>query len=452
MALLDIFNASDIKKENAELKDLLQKIGATEFIEVQKRIDLLKTQELGYLNDIDKLKQELNQERRRNSEELKKLNFDLIENQKKTSNELKKIELELNEKQKQIISIEEDLMFESFALYTPHFSFQTSEDYKLRLDEMRKHQKNMIKQGVAATGNQNWTVNGSAADGKKMVKDMIKLVLRSFNNECDYCVDNVKFNNIDSHVKRIVTSFEALNKLGQLMQVSISGDYYNLKMSELHLAYEYQQKKQEEKEEQRRLKEEMREQEKLEREIKIARDRILKEKKHFSQAIEEIKSRIEKSKNDIERQDLNLKLNELQSQSSSLEQEEKQIDYREQNAKAGYVYVISNLGSFGENIFKIGMTRRLEPLDRIYELGDASVPFPFDVHALIFSDNAPELEAKIQNQFHQGRLNKINNRKEFFKADINELEKTIKQNYNKIVDFEKVPGAEQYRESLLIKD
>ena len=107
---------------------------------------------------------------------------------------------------------------------------------------------------------------------------------------------------------------------------------------------------------------------------------------------------------------------------------------------------------FGKNVFKIGMTRRLEPYDRIYELGDASVPFPFDVHALIFSDNAPELEAKIQNNFHRERLNKINNRKEFYKADINEIEKIIKMNYNKVVDFEKQHSAEQYRESLLIKD
>jgi hypothetical protein len=433
MSLLDVFNVSDIKKENAELKELLQKLGATDAIEIKKSVDLLKTEELGYMDKIKKLK------------------LEIIEEEKKKSDELKKLEFELGEKKKQIISIDEDLMLESFSLYTPHFSFQTSEEYKQRLDEIRQEQKTMIKYGVAASGNQSWTVNGSVTEGKKIVNDMIKLVLRSFNNECDYCVDNVKFNNIESHVKRIVASFQALNKLGRIMQVSISGDYYNSKMNELHLAYEYQQKKQEEKEEQRRLKEEMREQEKLEREIKIAREKIAKERKHFSQAIEDIKNRIINSKNEIELQELNLKLNELQTQTSNLEQEEKLIDYREQNAKAGYVYVISNLGSFGENIYKIGMTRRLEPMDRITELGDASVPFPFDVHALIFSENAPDLEAKIQNQFHQGRLNKINNRKEFFKADINEIEKTIKQNYNKVVDFQKLPEAEQYRESLLIK-
>lgn len=98
------------------------------------------------------------------------------------------------------------------------------------------------------------------------------------------------------------------------------------------------------------------------------------------------------------------------------------------------------------------MTRRLEPTERVYELGDASVPFPFDIHALTFSNNAPELEAKIQNRFHSMRLNKINNRKEFFRADINEIEKVVKENYDKVLELIKNLLAEQYRESLLMKE
>jgi hypothetical protein len=447
MGILDVFNATEIKKENAELKENLQKItventelktlmqrtGALGEIEIRKRVELLQAEELDFRDKIEKTKSGLIEEATRKTNELQKLDFQIVD------------------KKNQIISIDDDLMLESFALYKPHFYFQTSDEYQQRLDRIREEQKNMIKSGTAALGNQNWTVNGSATDGKRMVNDMIKLVLRSFNNECDYCVDNVKFNNIDSHVKRIVSSFQALNKLGKLMQVSISGKYYDSKITELHLAYEYQKKKQEEKEEQRRLKEEMREQEKLEREIKLARERIAKERKHFSIAIEDLRSRISSSKNEAELKELVSKVEELEKQKSGLDQEEKQIDYREQNAKAGYVYVISNLGSFGENIFKIGMTRRLDPMDRIIELGDASVPFPFDVHALIFSDNAPELEAKIQNTFRQGQMNKVNNRKEFFKANINEIEKTLKMNYDKVVDFQKLYEAEQYRESLLMK-
>ena len=145
------------------------------------------------------------------------------------------------------------------------------------------------------------------------------------------------------------------------------------------------------------------------------------------------------------------RLEEVKGQLSELEKEEKVIDYREQNAKAGYVYIISNVGSLGENVYKIGMTRRLEPQDRIDELGDASVPFSYDVHALIFSDNAPALEAKLHEHFYKNRVNKLNNRKEFFRADIYEIEKVVKENYDKVVDIVKEPPAEQYRESLLME-
>ena len=391
-------------------------------------------------------------ERRDHAEKLKQAENESLERRRICSNEIRNLENELQKKKNLIIAIDEELMLESFALYKPQFTFLTSEEYKSKLDEIRDSQKTLIKSGQATNANMNWTVNGSAAEGKKMVNDMIKLALRSFNNECDYCVDNVKFNNLDPFKKRIETSFEALNKLGRVSQVTISSEYKKMKLKELHLAFEYQKKKQEEKEEQRRLKEEMREQEKLEREIKVARERIAKERKHFSKAIEELQTRLANTKNENDLHAINAKLVELKSQYSDLEQEEKQIDYREQNAKAGYVYVISNLGSFGENVYKIGMTRRIEPLDRINELGDASVPFPFDIHALIFSDNAPDLESKIQNRFFSGRVNKINNRKEFFKADINDIEKVIKENFNNAVDFTKLPSAEQYRESLLIKN
>ena len=178
----------------------------------------------------------------------------------------------------------------------------------------------------------------------------------------------------------------------------------------------------------------------------------LKEKKHFAKAINDIQNRISTSSNEIEINELTQKLEELQSQAQKLDDEEKVIDYREQNAKAGYVYVISNIGSFGENIFKIGMTRRLDPLDRVYELGDASVPFPFDIHTMVFSDNAPSLERKIQDHFRNGQLNRINNRKEFFQADILEIERVIKENYDKVIEIIKTPPAEQYRESLLISN
>jgi hypothetical protein len=195
----------------------------------------------------------------------------------------------------------------------------------------------------------------------------------------------------------------------------------------------------------------MREQQKLEKEIREVREKIAKEKKHFTVAIKDFEEKLKNAVDEKERELITKNLNEAQGQLAELGKEEKVIDYREQNAKTGYVYVISNIGAFGEGVYKIGMTRCLEPMERVDELGDASVPFSFDVHAMIFSDNAPELEAKLHEYFYNNRINKINDRKEFFRADINEIEKVIKDNYQKITDVVKEAPAEQYRESLLIE-
>lgn len=348
----------------------------------------------------------------------------------------------------QVLVVEEHLLLESFALYTPKFSFTHAHEYKTRLDGVREKQKAMIKEGRAATGGEGWAVNGSAAQGKKLVGDMIKLVLRSFNNEADYCVDNVKFDNIELGEKRIRQSFEACNKLVRVMAVSLSEAYLNLKLDELHLAHEYAVKKQQEKEEAKRVREELREQQKLEQEIRAAREKIAKERRHFTTALADLNKRLDKATSEEDRAALQLKIAEVEAGKSALDNEEKLIDYREQNAKAGYVYVISNIGAFGEGIYKIGMTRRLDPMERIDELGDASVPFWFDVHALVFSENAPALEAKLHERFAAGRLNKVNGRKEFFRADIKEIEAVIRQNYDAVVEVTHEAAAEQFRESL----
>jgi hypothetical protein len=364
---------------------------------------------------------------------------------------LKSLEKEIETKKKEIIVLDEEIMLESFALYKPKFKFMTSEEYKKKLETIRDKQKDLVKTDAAVHSNNNWTVNGSAAEGRKMIKDMKKLLVRAFNNECDYCVDNIKFNNFESSVKRIDKSFDTINKLGKVDGVEISIVYKNLKFDELCLAYEYQQKKQEEKEEARRVREELREQQKLEREIKEARERIAKERKHFSVAIKDLETKLKDTTDAKERELISKNLEDAKEHFIELDKEEKVIDYREQNAKAGYVYIISNIGSFGENVYKIGMTRRLEPMERVDELGGASVPFSFDVHAMIFSENAPALESKLHEHFYNNRINKINTRKEFFRADINEIERVVKDNYNKVVDVVKEAPAQQYREGLLVE-
>jgi hypothetical protein len=232
------------------------------------------------------------------------------------------------------------------------------------------------------------------------------------------------------------------------MSVSLSNEFLALKLDELYLTHEFQVKKQEEKEEAKKIREELREQQKLEQEIRAAREKILKERKHFTAALKNLQSRLALTTDEQELIDLRARIDEVQARKDELDREEKVIDYREQNAKAGYVYVISNVGAFGEGIYKIGMTRRLDPMERVDELGDASVPFWFDVHALIFSENAPALEAKLHERFAAGRLNKVNGRKEFFRADIKEIEAVVRANYDSVVEVVHDAPAEQYRESL----
>lgn len=367
-------------------------------------------------------------------------------------NQLDKLHLQYEIKSKQLLDLDDQISLESFSLYKPKFEFANSTVFKQKLDTLRDAQKLMIKEGTACEGSQNWTVNNNKAEGRRMVNDMIKLSLRSFNNECDTCIANVKFNNISTYEKRIFKSFETLNKLGKIMQVKISEEYFQLKLTELYLAYEYSVMKQEEKEEQRQIREQMREEARLQREIDEARKTIEKEKRHYSNALDKAIKQLELCKTEEERLLIQEKISELEKSLYEIEASLKEVDYREANQRAGYVYVISNIGSFGEGVYKIGMTRRLDPYDRVYELGDASVPFNFDVHAMIFSDDAPTLEAKLHKTFENNRLNIVNKRREYFKVSLDEIENVIKNNHDKSVEFTRTSDAEEYRESILIRN
>lgn len=331
-------------------------------------------------------------------------------------------------------------------MYSPIYDFANSEIYKDRLDVIRAEQKNMILCKTAATCSTNWSVNGSETQGRVMTNQNIKQILRCFNDECEILINKVKFNNISAFIEKMRKSYDALNKMNSKNAVSISQGYLDLKIQELQLAYEYARKKQEEKEEQRRVREQMREEARLQKEIEEARKDIEKEQKHYSNALLKLSKQIE-SCDEIERTFLLEKKKEIEKHLEDLNKAIEDIDYREANKRAGYVYVISNIGSFGENVYKIGMTRRLDPMERVYELGGASVPFKFDVHAMIFSDDAPTLETALHHAFENKKVNMINSRREFFNVSIEEIEKVVKANYDKSVEFVRVPLAEQYRES-----
>ncbi len=354
---------------------------------------------------------------------------------------------EIAQKSAQVVNLNEYISVQDYGLYKPSFEFANSDLYKYKLKDVRDRQKEFIKNNVACTGNMGWTVNGNAAQGKKMVKDMQKLLLRAFNVECDDIVANVKVSNFDKSKERMIKIKNQISDLGKIMSIAIRPEYLGLKLEELHLALDFAQKKQEEKDRIREERERQREEAKVQKEIEEARKKLEKERTHYQNALTALNEQIIQNGSSPE---LLEKRDKLMLQIADAQKAIENVDYREANKRAGYVYIISNIGAFGENVYKIGMTRRLEPMDRINELGDASVPFNFDVHALIFADDAPGLEAALHTAFESKKVNKINGRREFFRVSLDEIKAVVRANFDKTVEWTDVAEADQYRQSLLL--
>lgn len=348
----------------------------------------------------------------------------------------------------QIYNLTDDISLQEYGVYKPTFIFANSDLYKDKLKAIRDSQKAMIKDNKACTGDTGWTVNGNKSQGKKMVKDMQKLLLRAFNVECDDIIDNVKVSNFAKSKERIYKISEQISKLGTIMRISITYEYIDLKLEELNLALDFAQKKEEEKEQLKELREQQREEAKAQKEIEAARKKLQKEQSHYQNALTALTEQLTKHPDDP---NLLAKRKELELNIADTEKAIQDVDYREANKRAGYVYIISNIGAFGENVYKIGMTRRLDPNDRINELGDASVPFNFDTHALIFSEDAPALEAALHKAFEDRKLNKINQRREFFRVSLEEIKAEVRKNFDKTVEWVDIAEAEQYRQSLLLQ-
>lgn len=427
MAITDIFKTKQIIAENEYLKSLLTP-EMQNAVNIRNEISKLTIEKENLAKEIEKIKNECD----------------------KLSKKVDSLNQDIQLKKQNLIILDDEILYQDFGLYTPVYNLMNSEAYKNKLQVVRERQKEMIKNNTATNFPTNFTYNNSLAQGKKLVVDNVKQILRAFNNECEAIIDKVKFNNVESIRKRIVKSCDDLNKLNSKMLISITPSYLDLKLQEMNLCYEYSLKKQEEKEEEKRIREEQRENQKLQREIEEARKTSEKEKSHYKNALRRIESQIQNASGE-ERQLLERKKIEIEKQISLIEEELRKIDYREANQRAGYVYIISNIGSFGKDIYKIGMTRRLEPMDRIEELGDASVPFCFDVHAMIFSDDAPALEAALHREFDSKKVNMVNTRREFFHVTLEEIEEVVRKNFDKTVEFIKTPSADQFRESQLIR-
>ena len=351
-----------------------------------------------------------------------------------------------NELSNDIQKLTSDINIIDYGIYKPIYNWEDSETYKKELEHVIDLQKEMIKNNTAAICDTTWTINGSIVKGQSFVKNNTQLILRAFNGDCNAIMAKVRWDNYQLLLERLNRVYKKLNALGEKNCIKISSSYFELKVRELNIICEYDLKKKAEKEEEKAIREERKEEEKALREIERERKKAEEEEIYYQKAIKKVQSEVEKATG-IKLEKLTEKIKYLQEQLKEAQLNKERAISMAQQTRRGYVYVISNIGSFGRDIYKIGMTRRLDPIDRIRELSNASVPFPYDVHAMIFSEDAPSLEAKLHNIFDDLKVNKINGRKEFFHVKLSEIEKVISECG---VSFKMVnePYARDYRESI----
>lgn len=418
--------ARDLAARVRELERLLDEVDGMSLLDVRQRRDELEI--------------EIQEQRQQLAAELKAHATRVAKEREDFEKEQRKLRLELDSLRSQIVDARETLALQEVGVYEYRHILEDAVAYQSELKSLRDKFRVMARKvngpGGAVTATTNWMVNGSEREGQRMVRETCKLMLRAYNSEADAIVRNLKPYKLDSAVDRLNKVRGTIARLGVKMNIEIADDYHDLRIEELELTADYLAKKAEEKERERQEREALREQRKVEQEIERERKRLQKERSHYLNA----KKTLEK------RGDL-AAVAEIEAQLEEIEMGMQDIDYRAANVRAGYVYVISNIGSFGDGIIKIGMTRRLDPMDRVRELGDASVPFRFDVHALFFSEDAVAVEAELHRRFEDRRVNLVNRRREFFYATPAEVKEHLLEVTGDILEYKEEPEADEYRQS-----
>ncbi|POM23394.1 T5orf172 domain protein [Actinomadura rubteroloni] len=354
-----------------------------------------------------------------------------------TRTELRRETARLEEARTAIVETRDVALLQEVGVYEYLHPLADVVAYKAKLAAVKDEISSIAREGRAVVGATNWSVNGSQAQGRAMVRDFSKLMLRAYNAEADNLVRTMRPYKLQSALDRLDKTAQTIERLGKTMDIRVSAKYRNVRRRELRLTADHLAKAEEERERIRAERERQREEDKARREFEREKARLLKERSHVESAIVRLEARGDASGAD----ELRAKLDDVDAALTS-------VAGREANTRTGHVYVISNLGAFGERMVKIGMTRRLDPMERVRELGDASVPFHFDVHALIFSADAVELENRLHQEFAERRVNRVNNRREFFYATPGEVRDVLARIAdNHLVEYKDVPEAEEYRRS-----
>ncbi|MEB3215895.1 MAG: DUF4041 domain-containing protein [Nostocales cyanobacterium 94392] len=362
------------------------------------------------------------------------------------NNEIRKLQQQFNE-------FDAKVYLQSIDYYEPKYEFISSEDYLVRLKEIKQQQNTMQKNNQAYICDAQWTVGDSKRKGDKMINDILKLVEISFEERCKYAGKEVKYNNIDSLKSKITKSFEKYNKYLKSLQCRIAEEYLQLKLIELDLVYEQEYKKQQEQERDREVSKQNKERAAIDKATQRAEEAEERERLH-QEELDKIRQEIAKAK-DEEQKQLEMKIQELERLVQEDRNDKENALSESRRLKSGYIYIISNIGSLGNNIYRICKTSRNQEDIYIKEMNPAA-PFQFDVHCKIFSEDALDTLQRLHERFDDKRVNIVNSRKEFFKVSIDEIEQAVKQikketGILRIDVFEKVPQASEYRLTLAVR-
>ncbi|HDP2141536.1 TPA: DUF4041 domain-containing protein [Staphylococcus aureus] len=373
-----------------------------------------------------------NQKIKREIQELKNLKNDLISSIEEGTKELEHITSYLND---ELFKYDIELTYpfdlvevDSSQINTYIKKLQMKEKELLNLEEVK--------------------IFNVSTENKRHQNAQAKQIIRLFNVETSQLINKVNSKNIESMQNKIFKSYEGINKIFETDNVRIPETLLDIKLEMLDLMHKYQVKIEDEKIIRREERARLKEIEQAEKEMEKKLKELDKDIRHHNNEIKKLTMYLNNTDLQVEKELYIEKIRELDQSLKDLNSERENVEDRKDNAQSGFVYIISNIGSFGENVYKIGVTRRLEPMDRINELSSASVPFEFDVHALIFSENAFELESKLHEYFKKYKVNKVNGRKEFFKVNINEIKDKVLSEHNSTVQFIDEPKAIQYRETL----
>lgn len=426
--------AGGLQAQVNQLNGYLQQIGGLEYVQVRQQVDHMRA-ELTGLQQAHAAERQAQQNvlaaERRTQDEALAL-------QKKGFEQgLAQLRAELAEAQRALVPFTDELLFQDAGVFRYHHPLENSEQYKSQLDRVQDAMKQMIRDKSAVIGSSNFTFNGSSREGAKMVADWCKLMLRSYNAEAENSLRVMKAGSVDAAKKRLTRAAEAIEKLGKMLSIEIDDRYEKLRMLELELMADYLQKKQEEKENERAERERLREEAKAQAEFRRELEKLDKERKHLENVRQALLA-----KGDLAAAE------ELQSELDKVVSGIEGVHQREANIRAGYVYVISNVGAFGPKMVKIGMTRRLHPEDRVLELGDASVPFRYDTHILHYSADAVSLETALHQALSAHRVNRVNMRREFFYATPEDVRELLKKHSGQMLEYVLEPEAAEYRQSL----